>query len=52
MKSMPQHNIYIPVSNTIMPRPKFRDYDKEDEEGKDFTYRTPNMHTVQPGITD
>jgi hypothetical protein len=30
LTSMPAHNIYVPVSNTIMPRPKFRDYNKDD----------------------
>lgn len=43
--SMPTHNIYVPVSNTIMPRPKFRDYNKEDQTGEDFTYRTRDSHT-------
>jgi len=28
--SMPSHNIYVPVAQTIMPRPKFSDYSKED----------------------
>ena len=45
------HNIYVPVSSTIMPRPKFRDFNKEDQEGKDFTYRNVDQHSVQPGIT-
>lgn len=39
-KFMPAHNVYLPSKHTIMPRPKFRDYSKEDELGKDFTYRT------------
>jgi hypothetical protein len=30
LHAMPKHNIYVPVQNNIMPRPKFRDYDKED----------------------
>ena len=47
---MPMHNVYVPVNQTIMPRPKFRDYNKEDQEGKDFTYRAVNKHSVQPGI--
>lgn len=38
--TMPVHNSYVPVGNNIMPRPKFRDYDKEDQEGKDFTFRS------------
>jgi hypothetical protein len=28
--NMPTHNIYVPTHNTLMPLPKFRDYDKED----------------------
>ena len=43
--SMPSHNIYVPVAQTIMPRPKFSDYSKEDQEGKDFTFRTRDSHT-------
>ena len=35
----------MPVMHTIMPRPKFRDYNKEDETGSDFTYRTKDSHT-------
>lgn len=42
---MPTHNIYVPVTHTIMPRPKLRDYDKEDQLGTDFTYRTRESHT-------
>ena len=45
---MPTHNIYVPTENPIMPIPKFRDYDKEDHEGKDFTHRNRNSHTVSP----
>ena len=44
-KFIPRHNMYMPVQHTIMPRPKFRDYNKEDETGKDFTYRTKDRHT-------
>ena len=43
---MPKHNIYVPVTNTIMPRPQFRHYEKDDQEGKDFTYR--NRDSVAP----
>lgn len=32
-KFIPKHNMYMPVQHTIMPRPKFRDYNKEDETG-------------------
>ena len=28
--NMPTHNIYVPTTNTLMPIPKFRDYNKED----------------------
>lgn len=42
---MPMHNIYVPVLQTIMPKPKFRDYNKEDQIGEDFTYRTRESHT-------
>lgn len=28
-----------------MPKPKFRDYNKEDQVGEDFTYRTRESHT-------
>lgn len=31
-----------------MPIPKFRNYDKEDYVGKDFTYRTRDTHTASP----
>lgn len=40
LHAMPTHNIYVPVTHNIMPKPKFRDYDKEDQVGEDFTYRT------------
>jgi len=43
--NMPTHNIYVPTHNTLMPIPKFRDYDKEDQVGNDFTYRTRDEHT-------
>ena len=43
--NMPMHNVYVPTKNTIMPIPKFRDYDKEDQVGNDFTYRTRDNHT-------
>jgi len=33
-----------------MPKPRFRDYDKEDQFGKDFSYRTKDQHTPQPGM--
>jgi len=42
---MPTHNIYVPVTQTIMPKPRFRDYNKEDQIGEDFTYRTRESHT-------
>jgi len=45
---MPTHNIYVPVENPIMPIPKFRDYDKEDHLGKDFTHRDRERHTISP----
>lgn len=47
--NMPTHNIYVPTTNTLMPIPKFRDYDKEDQIGADFTYRTRDNHT--PSVT-
>jgi hypothetical protein len=44
----PTHNIYVPVTETIMPRPKFRDMNKwDDQEGKDWTYRTRDSHAPQ-----
>jgi len=43
--NMPTHNIYVPTANTLMPIPKFRDYNKEDQVGNDFTYRTRDSHT-------
>lgn len=46
-KYMPKHNIFVP-GPSIMPRPKFRDYDKEDFIGEDFTYRTRDIHTPSP----
>ena len=45
LHAMPTHNIYVPVTHNIMPKPKFRDYDKEDQVGEDFTYRTREQHT-------
>lgn len=39
----------MPVRHNILPRPKMRDYNKEDQEGLDLTYRTSDLHTVQPG---
>ena len=45
LHAMPTHNIYVPVTQNIMPRPKFRDYDKEDQLGEDFTYRNKDEHT-------
>lgn len=49
VKWAPKHNVYTPAP-TIMPIPKFRDYDKEDYLGTDFTYRTRENHTVSPLI--
>jgi|TARA_B110000285_G_C15135933_1_gene626901 hypothetical protein len=43
--NMPTHNIYVPTKNTLMPIPKFRDYDKEDQVGGDFTYRNRENHS-------
>ena len=43
--AMPDHNIYIPVKNTIMPKPSFFGFDKQDQEGTDFTHRTKDVHT-------
>ena len=41
----PLHNAYIPVEYTVMPIPKFRNYDKEDQIGTDFTHRSREKHT-------
>lgn len=30
VSSIPETNVYIPVSQTILPRPKFRDYYRQD----------------------
>jgi len=46
ISSIPETNVYIPVRQTILPRPKFRDMQDEDQEGKQFTYRTRESHTV------
>jgi len=48
--SMPSHNIYVPVSNTIMPRPKFRDIEKQDQMGTDFTLRSHDKHSISPAF--
>jgi hypothetical protein len=45
MNCMPLHNIYIPVTHTIMPKPKMRHYDSADQIGEEFAYRTKEMHT-------
>lgn len=37
--------MYVPVSNNILPRPKFRDYSKQDQVGREFSYRRPGVHT-------
>ena len=48
---MPKHNIYVPTPHTIMPRPKFRDMNKwDDQEGKDWTYRTREDHAPNKGF--
>lgn len=39
---MPSHNVYVPVTTNIMPRPKFRDYSKNDQNANDFTFRDRN----------
>lgn len=49
-KHRPTANEYHHVPITIMPRPKFRDMDKEDEIGDDFTYRNRDGTTVAPAI--
>jgi len=49
---MPMHNLYVPTSENIMPRPKFRDYTKEDQEGKDFTYRTRESNPPSRALTE
>ena len=46
----PKANEYEHVPVNIMPRPKFRNYDKEDELGEDFTYRTKDGDTVAPAV--
>ena len=46
VSSMPQHGIYVPVRHTILPRPNMRDYNKQDQEGLDFSYRTSESHTA------
>jgi hypothetical protein len=48
--SMPTHNVYVPVTTNIMPRPRFRDYSKNDQNANDHTFRTresvaPNFFT-------
>lgn len=47
VKWVPKHNAYTPAP-TIMPIPKFEDYDKADELGKAFSYRTADSHTPSP----
>lgn len=49
---MPTHNVYVPVKTNIMPRPRFRDYSKNDQNANDFTFRNrdsvaPNYFTSQ-----
>ena len=48
LHTMPKHNIYVPVQTNIMPRPQFRNYEKEDQVGTDFTYR--NKDSVAPNV--
>lgn len=49
-KFIPKHNAYTPAP-TIMPIPKFEDYETEDDYGKSFTYRTKeNNYTSSPLI--
>jgi hypothetical protein len=47
---VPEVGIYVPVAYTIMPRPKFRDYSKDDE-GNDYTLKTDERHTVSPATS-
>lgn len=50
MKSMPMHNLYVPTAHTIMPRPKFKEYDIKDlVAGQSISHRTKDLHTPQPG---
>lgn len=46
----PTANEYLPMPINILPRPKFRDMDKEDEIGDDFSYRNKDGTTVAPAI--
>lgn len=50
---IPDVNVYVPVTHTIMPRPKFRDYNKRkvDQTGADFTLKTKQRHTVSPATS-
>ena len=49
-KHRPTANEYHHVPINIMQRPKFRDMDKEDEVGEDFTYRNRDGESVAPAI--
>lgn len=52
MRKMPLHGAYIPVRTNIMTRPKFRNYDLDDELGKEHSYLTKDNHNIQPGFTE
>ena len=45
MNSMPSHNIYVPVSHTIMPRPKLFDTSKDDQSGAAFSMKSSTNHS-------
>ena len=40
VSSITEQPMYVPVRHNILPRPKTRDYNKEDQEGLDLSYRT------------
>ena len=47
IKFAPTHNSYIP-GPTVMKRPKFKDYERENFSGGDFAYRSDDTHTPSP----
>lgn len=47
-----EHNVYVPVTQTILPRPRLTDDWKQDQIGKDFSYLMNEERSPQRAIVD
>jgi hypothetical protein len=45
---MPEVNIYVPVTHTIMAKPKFMNYDKKDQFGYEFKLSDGDRYSASP----